>query len=185
MSKSEFHIAPQTLRGYSFLGTPVAILLGVFFAIDPASQLANDFRSVSVEPPHQLSQTAWFSDYTSPYSPLISPEAGSEAFWLSRSLKKNEFASVAWNAPVSVGDLIMVDSGAYKQRMLKVVSVQQIPKTEPDLNATTKIVTELSYESYYILTCQDPLQNIYSPIEILIVSTGNGLQSLGSSHRAL
>ena len=131
----------QSLASVLYFLSPLCIIMLSVQVIDPVSQLQTGIQTAFTTA-HSTSdmrlsgfslnqasarETEWARR---------SPEARSEAFWLSLSSNETEHAAIAWKPSILVGDHIVLNYGPDRQRNLEVLSVHEEQET------ITKIVTE-------------------------------------------
>lgn len=162
-----FSTHPRRSPMLSLLAPLGALMISVL-VIDPASQLQKNLERASLHYTTEVPASDLAINFftRNKASPMKTPEARSEAFWLSRSLNQDNIASVDWNFAVAAGDFIFLNYGPYIHRRLEVISVQE------DLNTTTKIVTNYISQSHYVLTCKDALNDDQTLIKLIIDSYG-------------
>jgi hypothetical protein len=109
-----------------------------------------------------------------------SPEAGSEAFWLTRVLPSEPIETVAWTAPVAPGDRIVLNRSGAGQRVLEVVAVS--PAGEP----ATRIDTGVGASgTRYVLSLRDPSAPDRGLTEWTVDASGRGITQVQDADRVL
>lgn len=107
--------------------------------------------------------------------------SGSEDFWLSRNAEQRpaNVKAVAWTAPVTAGERIIISRGGDSRQVLDVVAV------EPLDTITTRIDTSPAGTGQFVLTCRDALAPDAELIKLTVDATGHGLTRIKGGPRAL
>lgn len=161
----------RSVRLLTVLAPGLALLGSVAF-IDPGAQLERGLQTAAV------AEAVAMAD-ASPVIPQrasvasVTPEEGTEAFWLTRAADADEIARVAWSAPVAPGDRVIVNFGPYHRQTLDVLAVERAG------GATTRIDTGEAEGQSFLVTGRkvgDPRGGL---VHLTVDADGRGLTMVG------
>jgi hypothetical protein len=147
-------------------------LLGSVALIDPGAQLEHGLHTAAVAETRVIADASP-AIAARPAVASVAPEAGTEAFWLTRAPDADDIARVAWSAPVAAGDRVVVNFGGYQRQILDVVAV------EPAGSSATRIDTGEGGTQSYVVTGRKVADPDGSLVHLTVDAEGRGLTMIG------